>query len=95
MDIGAIQLESTFAEKDCGSHLCALVAKMADGILDCIRKHGQQVEGGDPFCLLSAGEATPGILYVWFWVLQYKRDMDVLERVQQRTKLMMKGLEHL
>ncbi|KAK4816314.1 hypothetical protein QYF61_014998 [Mycteria americana] len=30
-----------------------------------------------------------------FWAPQYKRDMDILERVQQRATRMMKGLEHL
>ncbi|KAK4831799.1 hypothetical protein QYF61_019229, partial [Mycteria americana] len=34
--------------------------------------------------------------WVQFWALQYKRDMDILERVQQRAAIkMMKGLEHL
>ena len=29
------------------------------------------------------------------WAHQYKRDMDILERVQQRATKTMKGLEHL
>ena len=29
------------------------------------------------------------------WAPQYKRNMDVLERVHRRTMKMMKGLEHL
>ena len=32
---------------------------------------------------------------VQFWAPQYKTDMDMLERVQQRTTKMMKGQEHL
>ncbi|KAK4823869.1 hypothetical protein QYF61_007625 [Mycteria americana] len=32
---------------------------------------------------------------VQFWAAQYKRDMDILERVQQRVVKMMKGLQHL
>lgn len=29
------------------------------------------------------------------WVPQYMRDMDILERIQQRTAKVIKGLEHL
>ncbi|KAK4816577.1 hypothetical protein QYF61_017967 [Mycteria americana] len=32
---------------------------------------------------------------VHFWAPQYKRDMDILERVQQRATRMIKVLEHL
>ena len=32
---------------------------------------------------------------VQFWASQYKRDMDILERGQQRATNMVKGLEHL
>jgi len=31
---------------------------------------------------------------VQFWALQYKRDMDILESVQQRTVKVMKVLKH-
>lgn len=32
---------------------------------------------------------------VQFWIPQYKRDVDILERVQQRDTKTLKGLEHL
>ncbi|KAK4824158.1 hypothetical protein QYF61_011285 [Mycteria americana] len=32
---------------------------------------------------------------VQFWAPQYKRDMDILERVQQKATMMIKGLEHV
>ena len=33
--------------------------------------------------------------YGQFWDPQYKRDMAILETIQQRAMKMMKGLEHL
>ena len=41
---------------------CALVAKKANGILGCIKKSGQQVEGGSPSPLLCPSEAPSGVL---------------------------------
>lgn len=31
----------------------------------------------------------------WFWAAQYKRDLDIMGRVQQRAAKMVKVLEHL
>lgn len=44
--------------------------------------------------LLSTGKMH---LQCWvpFWAPQYNRDMDILERVQQRAKMMIKSVEHL
>lgn len=30
-----------------------------------------------------------------FWALQYKADLNILKRVQQKARKMIKGLEHL
>ena len=44
--------------------------------------------------LSSEGQASPGVLE--FWAPWYKKDRDLLERVQWRaTKMIIKGLEHL
>ena len=39
-------------------------------------------------------ETTPEY-WVQYWAPQYKRDRDILERVQGRARKMIKGLEHL
>ncbi|KAJ7405734.1 hypothetical protein WISP_138321 [Willisornis vidua] len=49
-------------------------------------------QGSDPTPLLNSNEAKSG---VHFWALQYRRDMEALEQVQQRARKIMKGLEHL
>jgi len=53
-----------------------------------------QVEGDGPSPLLRPGETH---LECWIrcWAPQYKRDVDLLERVQQRATTTIKGLEHL
>jgi len=57
-------------------------------------EHCQLVEGGDPSPLPRPGEATSAGLSP-VWAPQYKRDKDILNRVLQRTRKMMNGLEHL
>ncbi|KAK4825784.1 hypothetical protein QYF61_002347 [Mycteria americana] len=68
------------------SQQCAPAAKKANGILGCIRRNVARRP--------STGEATPGVLGP-FPGSPVERDMDILERVQQRAMKKSKGLEHL
>jgi len=102
--IWAALLESSSAVRDLGvlvvdqltmSHQCALFAKKASGILGCIKKN---VAGRSRLVLLplySALVRTHLESCVQFWPPHFKRNEDLLERVQQRATRMVRGLEHL
>ncbi|KAK4810420.1 hypothetical protein QYF61_025527 [Mycteria americana] len=97
----AAQLESSFAEKglevrvDTKLTMSQQMCPCHNVILGCIRR---SIASGSREAILSLHSALvrPHVEYcAQFWAPQCKRDMDILERVQQRATKMLKGLEHL
>ncbi|GAB0180077.1 mitochondrial enolase superfamily member 1 [Grus japonensis] len=67
------------------SQQCALAAKKANSLLACMRKSVVSMSREVTLTLCSALVSPHLEYYVQFWALQYKRDMDMLERVQPRA----------
>ncbi|GAB0188407.1 mitochondrial enolase superfamily member 1 [Grus japonensis] len=99
--LGVDLLGSSTVEKDLGVlvdnklSMSQQSAKKASGIVGCVKKSTAS-RSREVILPLYSAPVRPHLEYCGhFWAPQFKKDRELLERVQWRSTEMMRGLEHL